>query len=707
MYARASALALIPILASALHLAAQQHPDSLNAQDSTPVYRLPPVSVTVTRRAEALQRVPQAISVVNARDIQAARSTVSLNESLSLVPGLVIGDRYNFTIGPRIAIRGFGSRAAFGVRGVRVLVDGIPLTNADGQAKLNSIDLGTVGEIEVLRGPASTLYGNAAGGVISVRTEAPPSVPLAGEIRYTAGDYGATTRLGDLGKWQVTAGGQSGAANYLASFARTATDGFREHSAARLSVFNGTGSYQLRRGTSVNALVNVTDMPEADNPGGLPFDSARLRPRAAWPTNVRLHAGEDSRQIETGVRLQQELGSAARADLTVYGFNRTVANPTVTSIIDLNRHAGGVRSTVSADGHLGALAAGVVAGVDVESQRDARREYANASGLRGTQTRDQIDRVTAIGPFAEVHVAPAPRLTVTGGVRYDNINFVTDDRFLSDGNNSGARRMGALSPKLSLLYSAGNAFNVYGTVATSFQTPTTTELINSPPATGQTCCAGGFNQALNPERSLSWETGAKGNIADWLRYDVAAFTMAVRDEIVSFQVAQAPGRDFYRNAGMSRHRGLEMAVEAAPTSFLRLGGAYTYSRFVFIDDGLPAQAFEGHLLPGIPSHQLTGRVTVLERGLRAEFQGQHVSRMFVNDANTASNPAYTVYDVRLQADRGLIGVRLAPFVAVQNLFDKHYNGSVVVNATGARYFEPAPGRNLLLGLRLPTTRWPY
>ena len=556
MHARTGAPALlILLLATTLPLAAQQ-PDSPTAADSTPIYRLPAVNVTVTRRSEALQRVPQAVSVVTARDIQAARSTVTLDESLSLVPGVVVGNRYNFTIGPRIAIRGFGSRAAFGVRGVRVLVDGIPLTNADGQAKLNSIDLGSAGEIEVLRGPASTLYGNAAGGVIAVRTEAPPSVPLAGELRYVAGDYGSGGDLGDLAKWQLTAGGRSGAASYLASFSRTTSDGFREHSGARLNLFNGSGSYLLRPGTTLNAVLNVTDMPEADNPGALPLDSARLRPRAAWSTNIRNNTGERSRQIQSGVRLEQALG-AARADLTVYGVNRTVNNPVVTSIIDLNRHAGGVRSTVSADGRLGAIGAGVVAGVDVELQRDARREYANSSGIRGTQTRDQIDRVTAAGPFAELRIQPARRLSLITGARYDAISFATDDRFATDGDNSGARHMSALSPKFSALYSVTSALSIYGTVATSFQTPTTTELINAPPAAGETCCAGGFNQAMNPERALSWEAGAKGRLADWLRrflYRLLGSLDLIREEEKTTFLGPGPSRIRRCRAAIARSR---------------------------------------------------------------------------------------------------------------------------------------------------------
>ena len=695
--------AIVAVVVFAAAAAAQQ-PEKATSPDSTPVVRLAPVQVTVTRVAEPINHVAQSVSTVDQASIQRARATLGLDEALALVPGVAASSQYNFSLGTKLSIRGFGARAGFGVRGIRVLVDGIPLTNADGQAKLNNLDLATAGSIEVIRGPASTLYGNAAGGVVSVRTQAPPPEALAGQARVTFGSYGPGTRLGNLTKWQAQLGGRLGAADYMASVSHTSVDGFREHSRGVLTQFNGVASYALDPSSSLRLVLNVADQPLGQNPGSLTFDTALVRPQAASAGNLRVAAAEDDRQIQSGLAYARQIG-ASKLDVMVYGQNRIVNNPIVSSVIDLNRHGGGVRSSLSTRFSLLGLGATMVDGVDVELQRDARKEFTPlAGGVRGAQTRDQIDRVASVGPFAEGELALTRQLRLSAGARYDAVRFNTDDRFLADGNNSGSRTLHAVSPKASLLYDLGDLGSAYLTVATSFETPTTTELINAPPPAGQPCCQGGFNQELNAQRALSWELGTHGNLAGWLRYDLAAYTMDVRDEIISYRLPSID-RDFYRNAGRSRHRGLEVGLQAAVTDYLELDGAYTLSRFTFVDDMVGGVQYAGNRLPGVPPEELTGRATLHLRGFDTEAQVQHSARYFVNDANTASNPAYTVTDLRFTGRRNFADLGVAPFFAVENLFDKRYNSSVVINATGGRYYEPAPGRHYLLGLSVPIGGW--
>ncbi len=697
----AAALALLPLLPVGAR--AQARPAAPPADSA---YPLSPLDVTVTRGAADAAHAAAAVSTVGAAEIQRFRPTIGLDESLALVPGLIVDNRYNFSLGTRIAIRGLGARAAFGVRGVRILMDGIPLTGPDGQANLTNLDLGGADRIQVLRGPASALFGNAAGGVISVRTEAAPPGPAAAEARLVVGTDGRA--LGNLRKYEARVGGHVAAGSYYVALSHLAVDGFREHSRTKNTLLNARWTTAPDARSSLTFLVNAVDEPEAESPGSLPLDSARLRPEAAWPGNVATGSGERARQVQGGVAYARTLGTG-RLDVSVYGLGRTLHNPLPYTYIDLRRGGGGVRGAYGVSGRLAGRAAALVTGVDAELQRDGRRERDNAGGVPGaTVQKDESDRVWSVGPFAQGRLEVLPRLEASAGIRWDRVRFATTDRRAVPAAErvSGARTLEAVSPRAGLLYAVSARLRAYADIGTSFQTPTTTELVNAPPAPGQPCCAPGFNPDLQPERALEWEAGLKGGVGP-LHIDVALFTMTVRDELVPFTVVAAPDRAFFRNAGRSRHRGVEVGLDAPVGRHLDAAASYTYSDYVFLDDGLPDQEYEGNRIPGVAPHHLAARLGWHGAGAFAEAQLDHVSRYVTSDANTASavNPAHTVIDLRLGGQRRLGALRLAPFVGVGNIFDVRYNASVVVNAFADRYYEPAPGRNFYVGITLPYGGW--
>jgi iron complex outermembrane receptor protein len=291
-------------------------------------------------------RAPYSLSLVGRDGIQRARATIGLDEALASVPGLIVDNRQNFSLGNRIVMRGLGARAAFGVRGVRVLVDGIPLTLPDGQTNLNNLDLGSAGTIHVLRGPASALFGNAAGGVIAIETEPAPSSPAL-ETRMTVGDQG---RGGPFRLWklQAKAAGTSGKLDYLTSISRLEADGYRDHGSVRQTLMNARVGLNLSPSTRLTFVVNGADVPVAESPGSLPLDSARTQPSMAWPRNVATGAGESTRQVQAGTRLVHD-GASVRSDVSVYALRRTLDNPLPFGYIELGRRAGGARATAQAD----------------------------------------------------------------------------------------------------------------------------------------------------------------------------------------------------------------------------------------------------------------------------------------------------------------------------------------------------------------------
>jgi iron complex outermembrane recepter protein len=671
----------------------------------TTVIRLERLPVTVARSTAVLAKLPVAVTSVSASTIRDARSTVGLDESLARVPGVFVNNRYNFSLGTRISIRGLGARAAFGVRGIRVLSDGIPLTMPDGQTNLNNLELGTADRIDILRGPSSALYGNAAGGVISIVTEPAPT-RFSSELRAFGGNAGVTgAGLDQFFKVQAKTGGPLGPGGFVASLSRMETDGYRAFSRAKQTLFNAVAREPIGDRSRLDLVVNLFDSPLAQSAGALPLDSVLRNPRMAWPNNVRTGSGEATQQFQAGAAFAQAF-DRARLDIAIYALGRDVANALPYAWIDLSRRGGGTRATWAGSGFNGRLSA--TGGLDVEWMSDDRQEFNNDGGRRGNEmTKDQRDQVTTLAPFAQVQYAVGPRVDVQAGVRFDNSRFETDDRFVADGrDDSGARTLSKISPIVGLSAAVADGVRIYGNVATAFQTPTTTELINAPPVPGETCCPGGFNSNLDPQRAISFEVGARGSVGRF-DLDVAAYQMKVDKTIVPYQVADIDGREFFRNAGESRHRGVELAT-TAHLGLHDLTLAWTLNDFVFIDDGDPAVDNEGNQLPGVPrNHLWAGLRLVPASKLQVDLEVDRTGGYFANDANdaTARNDAATVVDLRLLYSVHLGGSGFRPFLAIANATDTRYNSSVVVNAVGRRYYEPAPRRSVQIGMSLATGGW--
>ena len=685
--ARGAAGAFAVWLCTATSASAQQ-PDSIP---------LDTLHVQVARTGTALRLVPAAVTVILQHDIAHARPAVGLDEALATVPGVHIANRENLALGSRITLRGFGARAAFGVRGVRIIADGIPLTLADGQSNLNNLDLAGAARIEVLRGAASALYGNAAGGVILVETVPPADVPTASG-RIVLGDeagrtVGALTRFDAAVSAPLARGGLRVGASWLDR------EGVRAHAAARQGLLNAMLVQQLAPATSLRVVLNTAHLPRAQNPGSLPFDSAQQRPRSAWPNNVRTGSGEEATQIQAGAVLQQGFG-AHEATFTAWGAHRSLENPIPVAFIAIDRRAGGARAQFDYAGERIRF----TAGVEAELQRDDRYEWSNDGGERGAeQRRDQLDAVTTVAPFARASVRLG-RALASLGARYDRVAFNTTDRLTADGEQSGSRTLSAFSPSLALLFELSPHVSAYANVASAFQTPTTTELANAPPPAGAPCCPAGFNESLEPERTIGGEAGVRGTVTTWLHLDAAAFHYAVRDAVVPFQVEGIEERSFFRNAGRTRHRGFELAAVATPTARLRLRAAYTRLAVTFVDDGDPAASNEGHDVPGVAPTRAFAEVSW--RGpVGLELDVEHTGGYYANDANTSTAfvPDATVFGARAYGTLTLRGTAIEPFLAVRNLTDERYVGAAAINAFGGRFFEPAAGRTTLIGasVRIP------
>ncbi len=686
-------LALTGVFAGAV--SAQQ--DTIPApSDSLDLILLDSLVVQVLRTPIELGDAPFSISVLGEQALSGAKGLVSIEELLEGVPGLQVQDRYNDAVGERIAIRGFGSRAQFGVRGIKVFVDDIPATLADGQSTLDHLELGSLGRVEVLRGPGAMLYGGAAGGVIRFNTQQPAREKLRQNARVAWGSQGF---------WRLnsTTSGTANGTGYVAGLSITSRDGFRTNSVdATADPYGASERLQLNSrfthalaGGQLAVSMNLLRL-EAENPGSLSDSLLGLGDRQAYRFNVIQQTRKDITQAQVGARWNRAMGGG-ELEVATYGVRRSLDNPIPNTVIDLNRNAGGARgmfrrSHSAGDGG-GELTWAI--GVDLDLQSDARLNFENEQGVRGALTLDQHESVMSLGTFGNLVVRPNDRITVAGGIRYDRVDFEADDKLVAPGepDDSGSRAMDAISPSAGIHARLTDAIGVFANISTSFLTPTTTELANRPEGSG------GLNPTLDPATSVSFEAGVRGQVGQRAAYEVAAFTTTIDGELVPFEVESDPGRTFFRNSGQSGYDGVEAMVMARPHDALMTRITYSYVDARFEDYRVDDNDFSGNQVPGTAPHRLETLLRIQGDAGHVETHTRTVSAVPADDAGQFSAPRYTTVDLRvgLRPLPGIGGMQFAPFASLRNVFDKRYVSSVTVNAFGRRYFEPAPSRNIQIG----------
>ena len=688
-----------PFASLALAAALLAIPQGLSAQepDTAAVVPLDEIEVTVLRTPILLGEVPFSVSVLGRSALTLGKAGLSIEEALQGLPGVQVQNRYNSAMGERISIRGFGARSQFGVRGVTVLVDGIPATLPDGQSTLDHLDIGTLGRVEALRGPGSSAYGNGAGGVLRFETRRAADQPFRQDLSVVTGSNG-------MSRMQATASGVSGDREYLISASRFKYEGFRRnpiaddgslYGSARRLHLNG----QLRSPLAAGELVVTANLADLDgeNPGSLNDSLMAVGDR-------RSHTGSIFQQTDKKVT-QGQLGvawtgpaAAGEADVSAWGLFRNLDNPIPSAVIDLKRNAAGARGALRGQaGESGQFSWNF--GGELALQHDDRQNHGNDGGEREDLRLDQLENVRTLAFFGQGDLRVGGRARLIGGVRYDRLSFSVEDGFLSNGDDSGDRLMDAISPSLGLHLAATPAVGLFATAGTSFESPTTTELANDPSGRG------GFNPELEPQRSVSLEVGTRGVSGNRFAYELSVFRTGITDALVPIEVPDID-RTFYANAGSASHRGFEAAFTLAPGGGASLRATYSYTDAVFDDYVVDGNDYGGNQIPGLAPHRAEAIASVRVPGGfwrgNWELRATHVSAIAVNDRNTAETDAYQLLDARYESEpqRAFGALDVAVVMGVTNVFDTLYTASVIVNAFGGRFNEPGPGRSFYFG-----TRW--
>ena len=649
---------------------------------------LPTVEVNAPRLSRELYATPAAVSTIDRDAIAQGQQRVRLDESLDRVPGVFLQNRDNFAQGQRISIRGFGARAPFGVRGITVMVDGIPYTLPDGQAQLDAIDLDSAERIEVIRGPSSVLYGNAAGGVIDITTADGRDNPGT-RLRVGAGSDGYQTVA------QQNGGVQGDWSHHISLTARN-VDGYREQSSTEKYLLNAKLRRELGSDRALTAIINLLDNPRSEDPGALNArEVAEGRDQAA-PNSLALDAGQTVDQQLIG--LQYEDLAAGDGELYLKGFiaQRDFEQqlPFVgSSRLGYQRDYMGASAEYHHEVTLGSLPLNYIVGVDAARQKDERfRNAVNSQGAVGEPLADETQTATSTGVFAQGDLALSEPLTLSLGARFDRVDLDVDDDFAADGDQSGQRTFNEWSGSAGLSYRYRPQHQAYINTGTAFETPTFSEFAN--PA------GGGFNPSVEPQKAWNREVGLRGYIAPLaLDYDVAFFSVRVRDELVPYDEG---GRTFYQNAGDTNRDGIELALGWQLADQWRLDSALTLARYEFDEFATPSERFDGNRIPGLPEQTWVNQLTWENLDERfATIETEYVGDLVADNANQTAVDSYWLVNLRVGDGWQLSPqTRLSAYVGLRNLLDEEHYSNVRLNGTFGRFYEPAPGRSVYGGLEL-------
>ncbi|MEL6389618.1 MAG: TonB-dependent receptor [Bacteroidota bacterium] len=646
----------------------------LIGQESVEAENLDTIVVTATRiEVDALSTARS----VTTSDIgvQLPHLTLtSIQEQLGQIPGLFTQNETNYAQDLRVSIRGFGARSAFGVRGVKLVVDGIPETTPDGQGQVDNLMLSEVSEIQVLRGASSSLYGNASGGVIQMSSGeilARPTLDAAirigawGHRHYSLGG----TLVGDIHKLRVSGSHQAWA-------------GYRDHSAMSQTNLHARYKWDISSRTKLSWQGNYVDSPMAQDPGGVALTQVAEDPSSARDRNLLFDAGEAIQHWKTGVRVTHEL--AGKWTSTTYGFlsGRKFDGrlPFENSgAIDLDRIYGGLGTQITHKSVFEKSANQFSAGVDYADQSDDRERYDNLEGDRGDLRLDQNESFTNLAIFVLDHWSYQD-WRIQAGVRWDWNRIAVTDQLLSNGESSGSEVLTSLNPSIGISYLLGETASVFASASTSFETPTLSEISADPRGNG-------FNQDLSPQRAFTIETGLRQQVRDRYTWSLSLYQTTTSDEIVSFELPDFPGRSFFRNAGMTSRLGAELSGMLKISPYFSVSGSWTQASFTYKDYIVGELDLSDNRMPVLP--QQFGDVSLIYDD--AHWYGRadwgYKGSFFADDQNETTVESWSLLNVQLGYRWLLSGWEVIPSLRINNLLDAFYFDNIRPNAFGSRYYE--------------------
>ncbi len=688
-----------------------QERQAQNEQATNTAQVLPTIVISATRTDSSQQQTSASAYRLDASSIQNNQLQVNLSESLAQIPGIQVQNRQNYAQDLQVSMRGFGARSTFGVRGVRLYVDDIPATMPDGQGQTSNIDLTSIDHIEVLTGPLSAIYGNSSGGTIQAFTkegENPPSVMA----QIAAGSD--NTRRYNV---QAQGGGNgAGIPSYLVSQSRFTTDGYRDHSKTRKNLSNAKLVWDLDQDSRLKLVINSVDLT-AQDPLGLTREDWQKNPEGVNDNALAYNTRKTVQQTQGGLVYERQIDEQQAIHAMVYyGQRDTVQYQSIPvmvqqkskgqagGVIDLGRNYYGTDLRWTGKNLIAEQPTTLIAGLAYDSMDEERRGFENFTGtganqhlgVQGNLRRNETNTIWNIDPYLQGSWQFLPQFKVDAGLRYSTVRFDSDDHYIGTDNpdDSGKAKYSKLLPSIALGWQAQDNLNLYASYARGFETPTFNEISYRPDnATGPNS---GLNFELKPSVNDTYELGAKTQIANGL-LTAAVFQTTTQDEIVTAQ--NSNGRSSYKNAGRTKRYGFETAWNGTIKDALKASLAYTYLNATYRNS--TSSFASGNDLPGVAKQAAyAGIEWAPEQGWQAGADIHYLDKIYVNDQNNDYAPSHAVTGIHAGYVWQLPSWTIRSYGRVDNLFDKNYAGSVIVNESNQRYFEPADGRNWSAGVSL-------
>jgi len=621
---------------------------------------------------------PLSISSKNLSDDQVFAQQLSLQEYLNNIPGVFTTSANNFSQDLRLSIRGFGARSSFGIRGIKIIVDGIPQTSPDGQTQLDNLPIGIMESLEVIRGPAANLYGNSSGGVITINTISGDGQNKTNyKAIFGAYDYKSVMRLKTF-NWDKT--------DLVIYYDTKESNGYRQFSGFKNKTINLKVSHRFSEKSNLVYQLNSTNSPYAYDSGGLNIEEVKLDRTNARQRNIDYKTKETVKHLKTGLSWSLDINE--RANIQSFAFYQhrdfySLLPFGFGGIISLDKDVFGFGSRLQNKKKQNNYVNTFQLGFDYSNQKDQRDRYRNNFGEEGENVFSQLEKFSSFGLYALNQAEFENGVLLRLGSRFDSNKIATD-------NMNESIILNKLNPSIGITYNTNNRSNLFITVGTSFETPTLNELSNNP--TGGM----GFNKDLEPISSLSYEYGWKGNFSN-SSLEIIGYNILSSNEILPFELEEYPGKNFYRNVGETSRSGLELSWNYFFSS-AALQLSYTISDNKFKSYEINDSQLKGKKIPGIPNQLFDlSALFKFQKELNLKVDYQFVGKRFADNLNLTQIESHSLLSFKISKPFYVKRIKLNSFIGVNNILNEKYFDNIRLNAFGKRYYEPAPDRNIYLG----------